>query len=88
MTAPKLLTPSEAADKFQISELTLRKWRLMGGGPRYVRLGSGKRSLVRYRESDLNEWVEGHVQEAVYTEPTNNAKTRRAPAVKRGGRHE
>jgi len=33
---------------------TLQAWRSRGGGPRYVKVGS----LVRYRKSDILEWIE------------------------------
>jgi len=38
-----------------LSEVTLRKWRITGAGPRFVRLGRA----VRYRLADLNDYFAG-----------------------------
>jgi hypothetical protein len=37
-----------------IPEPTMRQWRWLGRGPRYVHVGRA----VRYRKSDLDAWVE------------------------------
>jgi len=50
-----LLKPCEAARLLSVSEIWLKKLRLAGGGPRFVRLGV---RLIRYKRSDLTEWVE------------------------------
>jgi predicted DNA-binding transcriptional regulator AlpA len=52
-TSP-LLTQQHAADFLSCSPRSLEAWRLRGGGPRHVRLG---RRCVRYRLSDLADWV-------------------------------
>ena len=49
----RLLDEHQVSDMLQIRLATLRKWRLMGEGPRFIRL----RRLVRYRRSDLMSWV-------------------------------
>ena len=48
-----LLTTAEVADLLQIAEITLRKWRLAGTGPRFVRCGTN----VRYQKPDLEAWI-------------------------------
>ena len=48
-----LLTTAEVADQLQVAEITLRKWRLAGTGPRFVRCGAN----VRYQKSDLEAWI-------------------------------
>jgi excisionase family DNA binding protein len=54
----RLLTVSEAAHALGVSISTLNKLRVQGGGPRFVRIGSS----VRYRQSDLAEYVESNVK--------------------------
>ena len=53
----RLLTQSEAARVLRLSERTLERLRLQGGGPLYVKAGRS----VRYREADLEEWVSARV---------------------------
>lgn len=48
-----LLTTPEVADLLQVAEITLRKWRLSGAGPRFVRCGAN----VRYRRDDIDQWI-------------------------------
>ena len=46
------------ADLIDISHDTLRRYRRMGTGPRYVRVG-GPNGPVRYLVSSLRAWLEG-----------------------------
>ena len=48
-----LLTQKQAARILRLSVRTLERHRVTGTGPRWARLDR----LVRYRESDLDEWV-------------------------------
>jgi excisionase family DNA binding protein len=48
------LNERQAAKYLGISPGTLRLWRAEGSSPRYFRAGK----LVRFRVSDLNEWIE------------------------------
>lgn len=57
----KLLTTNEAADFLRLSNRTLERYRVTGGGPDYVKLGPGKRARVVYREADLVAWLNGGV---------------------------
>jgi excisionase family DNA binding protein len=57
MSAIKLLTQSEAADLLRLSERTLERLRLTGGGPKFARMGR----RVRYRLSDLEAWIASRV---------------------------
>ena len=52
----QLYTTRDAAKKLCISPQTLEKWRTQGRGPRLVRL---ENKLVRYRELDLDAFVNG-----------------------------
>jgi len=59
-----LLTPFQAAEflglldrKGQVSTETLAQWRSQGRGPRYIKL---EQRLIRYRRSDLENYVTAH----------------------------
>ncbi|MEK7752847.1 MAG: helix-turn-helix domain-containing protein [Acidobacteriota bacterium] len=47
------LTDTELARRWRLSVSTLRKWRLRGGGPPFVRLGRA----VRYDLRTLENWL-------------------------------
>jgi excisionase family DNA binding protein len=47
------LDTHQAALRTGLSPSTLRKLRLSGGGPRFMKLGRA----VRYREDDLDGWL-------------------------------
>jgi predicted DNA-binding transcriptional regulator AlpA len=58
---PRLLTTKQAADYLgSMSPRSLERWRLLGEGPRYMKIGAGKRAAVRYLTSDLDAWLEAH----------------------------
>jgi len=48
-----LMTEVELSERLNVSLASLRRWRLEGHGPRFVKVGS----LVRYRPEDLDEWL-------------------------------
>ena len=48
-----ILTTREAADLLTLSPTMLQRYRVKGGGPRYLQIGSA----VRYARVDLLEWV-------------------------------
>ena len=50
---PDLLDTTQLAKAYGLAEVTLRKWRIAGTGPRFVRLGR----CVRYRIADIESWV-------------------------------
>ncbi len=52
-----LLTTRQLADRLGVAEITLRKWRISGRGPAFVRCGSN----VRYRAGDVDAWVSARV---------------------------
>jgi predicted DNA-binding transcriptional regulator AlpA len=54
------LISSEAADLLRISRRTLERMRVEGTGPRYLKVGPGKRSRVLYRQADVLAWLEEH----------------------------
>lgn len=49
----QLLNERELATACGISVLTLRKWRSLRRGPRFLKIGS----LVRYRPEDVDAWI-------------------------------
>jgi len=49
-----LLTDVEVARQLAVSVSSLRRWRMLGSGPRFVRVGG---FLVRYLESDIAAWL-------------------------------
>jgi excisionase family DNA binding protein len=54
----QLIKPAEAATLLCISDLTLRKWRWEGKGPRFIKVGR----KVAYRKEDLDAFVNGQVR--------------------------
>ena len=52
-----LLTQREAAAQLRLSQRSLERYRVSGGGPTYVKAGR----LVRYREQDLEKWIASRV---------------------------
>jgi excisionase family DNA binding protein len=48
------LTEKEVAKQIKVSLGSLRRWRLLQRGPRFIKVGA----LVRYRAEDLEQWLE------------------------------
>ena len=48
------LTEKEVAKQISVSLASLRRWRLVQRGPRFIKVGV----LVRYRAEDLEQWLE------------------------------
>lgn len=51
---PEVLTAIQAAEYLQVPAETLRRWRSLGTGPRYAKVGKH----VRYRRSALDAWLQ------------------------------
>ena len=49
-----LLNEQQAAGLLGVTVRTLQKWRVRGGGPRFVRVSS---RCIRYRRRELNHWA-------------------------------
>jgi excisionase family DNA binding protein len=56
----EVLTAAEAADYLRYPVETLRRWRALGEGPRFVKAGRH----VRYRRAALDRWLEEREREA------------------------
>ena len=56
----RYLTPKEAAEFLGLSDKTLAKWRSIGGGPVFHRIGTGRRRRIGYTETDLLAFVTRH----------------------------
>jgi predicted DNA-binding transcriptional regulator AlpA len=52
-----LLHTAAVATLLGLRPQTLRKWRLVGRGPRYVRLGESCFARVTYRLADIQDWL-------------------------------
>ena len=63
----QLLTETDAAKLLSISPRTLRNWRVLGGGPHYVKV-SGR--CVRYCYADLTTFIKQRRQSSTSTPAT------------------
>ena len=50
----RLMKPPEVADMLRVSTVTLGRWRRIGKGPEYIRLGYNR---VVYRYDDVAAWI-------------------------------
>lgn len=57
-TVPDVLREGPAAEYLDAPAATLRQWRYLGKGPRYVKLPNGG---VRYRRADLERFIAEHI---------------------------
>lgn len=62
-----LLNTREAAVLVGVSEALLMRLRRSGGGPKFLRVGTGVRPRVRYRRQDLEAWFNGRIRECSTT---------------------
>lgn len=59
--APALLDTTEAAKYLGLSVSTLNKWRLIGEGPAWRKVGP---VCVRYSTDDITAWLDSRVRHA------------------------
>jgi hypothetical protein len=52
-----LLTTALAAAMLGVKPDTMHQWRWNGKGPKYLKLGDGKRAAIRYQRSELVRWL-------------------------------
>jgi predicted site-specific integrase-resolvase len=53
----ELMTPEQVAELLQVHPGTLENWRFRGEGPAFFKLGNKRRSPVRYRRKDVEDWI-------------------------------
>lgn len=83
----RCMTQTELAERWQISEATLERWRTEAGGPVFLKLGSQVRYRVRDVEAFEAEVVRestksdgGVVQHKIVDQPKRQLKTTISPA--------
>ena len=52
------LTTKEVATYLKLNTSTLEGMRLEGSGPRFYKVGPGKKASVRYSQEDVDAWLE------------------------------
>jgi len=57
----RLLSTEEVAEILRRPPRTLRQWRYLGEGPRYLKIGV----TVRYRTSDVEAWIKAQERDPV-----------------------
>ena len=62
MELPELIDEKQVSERFGISLNTLRSWRTCGDGPDFYKLGTTRRSPVRYDIAVLAEWLRAHLR--------------------------
>lgn len=58
MTDDRLLTPRELAEVLRCSTAKLERQRHDGSGPKFLKLGKGRRAAVAYRWSDVEAYLD------------------------------
>jgi hypothetical protein len=53
----KLLKAADTAELLDVSTDTLSRWRIQGIGPKFCKFHRGKQAIIRYRTSDLDEFI-------------------------------
>lgn len=61
-TAPDIMTPEQVAEALQVHIGTLERWRFLGQGPKFIKMGKGRRSAIRYRKQDVDDWLLGNMK--------------------------
>ena len=56
------LTEQQAAEQINVPVSTLRYWRNCGDGPEYFKLGTARRSAIRYDSDVLEAWLREHLR--------------------------
>jgi predicted DNA-binding transcriptional regulator AlpA len=70
-TFTRLVRTEEAAKLLGLAPSTLEKYRVLGGGPRFVRLGT---RAVAYDPNDLQVWAKAIVVSSTAEYPSEDAK--------------
>jgi predicted DNA-binding transcriptional regulator AlpA len=57
--SPSLLTAAQLATLLGVRDQTLAEWRVLGTGPRFVRLSA---RAIRYRRADVDAWLDAQAR--------------------------
>jgi excisionase family DNA binding protein len=74
MESETYLTPAAAAVYLACSKSFLAKLRVYGRGPLFLKIGKA----VRYRRSDLDEWVAASCRRSTSEDPSDRVQGRKA----------
>ncbi len=55
------LNPKELAQRWKLSPSTLERWRWLGVGPNFIKIGG----RIRYRQEDVDEYEATHDEGAI-----------------------
>lgn len=61
--AQDLMSTREVAAHLRVRPQTLKKWRILGTGPRFVKIGF----RVFYRSADIKAWIDGRLRTGTST---------------------
>lgn len=64
----QMLTTDQLAERLGVPAQSVRRWRMLGLGPAYMKYGDPVRGPVRYRTEDVEAW-----------ERTKRLRTRETP---------
>lgn len=59
-----LKTPQQAAEYLAVTVDTLAYWRTVGRGPRFLKFNRARQGIVRYRQADLDQFINACIQES------------------------
>lgn len=59
------LTTKQLADRWGMSEGTLRNWRYENKGPSYQSLGDGQRAIIIYDLGDIKEYEKKYLKKKI-----------------------
>ena len=62
-----ILTTKQAADFLKVAERTMKRWRLVGDGPTFLRYGE---RMIRYKKAALEAFLEGKDYRSTSEYPT------------------
>jgi predicted DNA-binding transcriptional regulator AlpA len=61
---PEVLTPKQVADLLGVSTDSLARWRVLGTGPKFIKLGRSQANLIRYRRSEIDRYLTANEQKS------------------------
>ena len=84
-----LLNERDLARLTGLSVASVRRWRLLGQGPKFLKLGASPKAAVRYQKEDISAWLASRPSGGGYPAEVPQLKQRRtAPPINGGVRHD